>query len=68
MLDKEDNLMLYVCPYSHRSYIVMDPLTCGAYPIPFLAKIPHQVEILLVHPKTLNPNLVFESPPYLPMD
>jgi hypothetical protein len=30
--------MLYVCPYSHRIYIVMDPLTCGACPIPFLAK------------------------------
>ena len=22
--------MSYVCLYSHRSYIVMDPLTCGA--------------------------------------
>jgi hypothetical protein len=67
-LDKEVNLMVYVCPYSHRSYIVMDPLTCGACPIPFLTKIPHQVEILLVHRKTLNPNLIFESPPDLPMD
>src|SRR3989337_705034 len=38
MLDKEDNLMLYVCPYSYRSYTVLDPLTCGACPIPFLAK------------------------------
>ena len=31
-LDKEDNLMVYVCLYSHRSHIVMDPLTCGACP------------------------------------
>ena len=30
--------MLYVCPYSHRSYIVIDPSTCGACPIPFPAK------------------------------
>ena len=29
-LDKEDNVMIYVCSYSHRSYIVIDPLTCGA--------------------------------------
>ena len=28
-LDKEDNVMVYVCLYSHRSYIVMDPPTCG---------------------------------------
>ena len=38
MLDKEDNLMIYVCSYSHRSHIVMDPLTCGAYPLSLLAK------------------------------
>ena len=31
-LDKEDNLMVYVCLYSHRSYIVIDPLTCAACP------------------------------------
>ena len=29
-LDKEDNVMNYVCSYSHRSYIVIDPPTCGA--------------------------------------
>ena len=31
-LDKEDNLMIYVCSYSYRSYIVIDPSTCGAFP------------------------------------
>src|SRR3989337_1535963 len=67
-LDKEDNVMIYVYSYSHRSYIVIDPSTCGACSISLLAKIPHSVEILLVHPKTLNPNSCFESPPYLHMD
>jgi hypothetical protein len=33
-----------------------------------LAKNPHQVEILLVHPKTLSLVSCHESPPYLPMD
>ena len=37
-LDKEDNVMIYVCSYSHRSYIVIDPLTCGAWPLSLLAK------------------------------
>ena len=37
-LDKEDNVMIYVCSYSHRSYIVKDPSTCGACPPPLLAK------------------------------
>ena len=37
-LDKEDNIMIYVCSYSHRSYIVIDPLTCGACPLSLLAK------------------------------
>ena len=30
MLDKEDNIMSYVCLFPNRSYIVMDPLTCDA--------------------------------------
>ena len=68
MLDKEDNVMIYVCSYSHRSYIVIDPSTCGACSISLLAKNPHQVEILLVHPKPLNPVSCHESPLYLPMD
>ena len=28
-LDKEDNVMSYGYVYLHRSYIVMDPPTCG---------------------------------------
>ena len=40
MLDKEDNVMIYVCSYSHRSYIVIHPLTCDACSISFLANIP----------------------------
>ena len=38
MLDKEDNVMIYVCSCSHRSYIVIDPLTCGDCPPSLLAK------------------------------
>ena len=38
LLDKEDNIMTYVCSYSHRSYIVIDPSTCGACPPSLLAK------------------------------
>ena len=53
-LDKEDNVMGYVCLYSHGSYIVLDPLKCGVCHLSLLAKNPHQVEILLVHPKTLK--------------
>ena len=37
-LDKEDNLMIYVCLYSHRSHSVIDPLTCDACPLSLLAK------------------------------
>ena len=59
--------MNYVCLYSHRSYIVIDTPTCGACPISLLAKNSHQVEILLVHPKPLNPVSCHESPPYLPI-
>ena len=33
-----DNIMVYVCSYSHRSYIVIDPSTCGACPPSLLAK------------------------------
>ena len=47
-----------VCLYSHRSYIVIDTPTCGACSIPLLAKHLHQVEILLVHPKTLKPSFM----------
>ena len=37
-LDKEDNVMIYVCSYSHGSYIVTGPSTCGAFPPSLLAK------------------------------
>ena len=37
-LDKEDNVMIYVCSYAQRSYIFIDPLTCGTCPLPLLAK------------------------------
>ena len=37
-LDKEENLMINVCLYSHRSHIVIDPLTCDACPLSLLAK------------------------------
>ena len=37
-LDKEDNVMVYLCSYSHRSHIVIDPLTCDACPLSLLAK------------------------------
>ena len=32
---------VYVCLYSHRSHIVIDPLTCDACPLYLLAKILH---------------------------
>ena len=37
-LDKEDNVMIYVCSYSHRSYIIIYPLTCDACPPSLLDK------------------------------
>ena len=37
-LDKEDNVIVYVCSYSHRSYNVIDPSTCGVCPPSLLAK------------------------------
>ena len=37
-LDKEYNVMIYVCSYSHTSYIVVDPSTCGACHPSLLAK------------------------------
>ena len=57
MLDKEDNVMSYICLFPNRSYIVMDPLTCDACFHLILAKIMHQVGILLVLSNTLNPVL-----------
>ena len=68
-LDKEDNIMIYVCSYSYRSYIVRDPLTCGACSIPLLAKnftLSRDTNCASKNP--LNPKSYSESPPYLPMD
>ena len=67
-LDKEDNVMIYVCSYSHRSYIVIDHLTCGACPISLLAKNSALSRDTTCASKTLKPKSCFESPPYLPMD
>ena len=68
-LDKEDNIMVYVCSYSHRSYIVIDPSTCGACPPSLLEKnsAPSR-DTTCASKKPLNPNLIFKSPPYLPKD
>ena len=65
MLDKEDNIMICVCSYSHRSYIVIHPPTCGACAISLLAK---NSTLSRDTPKTIKPKSYFESPPYLPMD
>ena len=57
-LDKEDNLMIYVCSYSHRSYIVIDPSTCGACSISLLAKNSALSRDTTCASKTLKPYLV----------
>ena len=59
--------MIYVCSYSHRSYIVIDPLTCGACPPSLLAKNFALSRDTTCASKTLKPKSCFESP-YLPMD
>ena len=56
-LDKEDNVMIYVCSYSHRSYIVIDPLTCGACHPSLLAKNSALSRDTTCASKTLKPNL-----------
>ena len=48
-LDKEDNVMIYVCPYSHRSYIVKDPSTCSAWPPSLLVSLPRINRTLIIH-------------------
>ena len=60
MLDKEDNLMIHVCLYSHRSHIVIDPLTCecDACALSLLAKNSALSRDTTCASKTLNPNLV----------
>ena len=57
-LDKEDNLMVYICLYSHRSHIVIDPSTCGAFPLSLLAKNSAlSRDTTCAIQKPLNPNL-----------
>ena len=67
-LDKEDNIMSFACSYSHRSYIVIDPLTCGACSKSLLAKNSAPSRDTTCASKTLKPKSYFESPPYLPID
>ena len=54
-LDKEDNLTIYVYSYSHRSYIVIDPLTCGSCPPSLLAKNSAPSRDTTCASKTLKP-------------
>ena len=68
MSDKEDNVMSYGCLHSHRSYIVMDLLTCGACLGSFASqKIALSRDIAYA---SKIPNLLscHESPQYVPMD
>ena len=57
-LDKEDNVMSYVCYYSHRSYIVIDPPTFGACPISLLAKKSAQSRDTTCASKNLEPSFM----------
>src|SRR5215216_3273853 len=58
-LDKEDTVMIYVCSYSNRSYIVIDPSTCGACPPSLLAKNSAlSRDTTCASEKPLNPNLI----------
>ena len=49
---------IYVCSYSHRSYIVIDPSTCGACPPSLLAKNSTLSRDTTCASKTLSRNLV----------
>ena len=60
-LDKEDNLMVYVCLYSHRIHIVIDPLTCGACPLSLLAKNSALSRDTTCASKTLKPKSYFQE-------
>ena len=65
-LDKEDNIMSYAWVYLYRSYIVMDPLTCGAC---FLESFASQnictKRNTACASKFLEPSFFHECPPYL---
>ena len=58
-LDKEDNVMVYVCLYSHRSHIVIDLLTCDACPISLLAKNSAPSRDTTCASKNLKPEIMF---------
>ena len=62
-LDMEDNVMVYVCSYSHRSYIFIDPSTCGACPPSLLAKnsAPSR-DTTCASKKTLKPKYYLQEP------
>ena len=61
--------MSYAWVYLYRSYIVIDPSTCGACYLESFASQNslHQVEILLVLPNILKASFCHECPPYLPI-
>ena len=60
-LDKEDNVMIYVCSYSHRSYIVIDPSTSGACPPSLLAKNSAPSRGTTCASKTFKPKSYFQE-------
>ena len=67
-LDKEDNLMSYVWVYLYRSYIVMNPPTCGACYLESFASqnICTKREYCLCI-QFIEPSFFHECPPYLPI-
>ena len=60
--------MSYAWVYLYRSYIVIDPPTCGAY---YLESFASQISVLsgnsVSASKSLEPGLYHECPPYLPI-
>ena len=60
--------MSYAWVYLYRSYIVIDPPTCGAYYLePLLAKISVLSGNTACASKSLEPSFLHECPPYLPI-
>ena len=53
--------MIYVCSYSDRSYIVIDPSTCGACPPSLLAKNFAPSRDTTCASKTLKPKSYFQE-------
>ena len=61
--------MSYVWVYLHRSYIVMDPPTCGVCLGSFASqKFILSRDTTCASEKPLNPVSCYECPPHLPMD